>query len=196
MLCCCLNGGRAGRDLEFHLRLAVFSRRESVMRFVVLAGLLLVLTPGVARASCIALCQCSEPSAWVVSGVGESVTTDAGLPSNAIRVQRVFGDADAGAPSVGSLLEGGGSGLGTVWGASGGHAFVTDGGVTCGNVRFTLEEYAAIVQAGTCQSSLSARGFKQPPCNDFGFCGCSSVSPLLGGLGLLVVALRRRASRA
>lgn len=160
------------------------------MSFVALVGVLLVLTPGVARASCIALCQCSEPSAWVVSGEGEPVTTDAGLPSTAFRVQRVFGDADAG-PAVGSLIEGGGT---AIWGASGGYAFVTDGGVTCANVRFTLEEYAAIVQAGTCRSSLAARGFKEPPCNDFGFCGCSSVNPLLGALGLLV-ALRRRASR-
>lgn len=162
------------------------------MKFVAFVGLVLALLPSSARASCIALCQCSEPSAWVVSGEGEPVTTDAGLPSTAFRVQRVFGDADAGAPAVGSLVEGGSG----IWGASGGHAFVTDGGVTCGNVRLTLEEYAAIVQAGTCQSSLAMRGFKQPPCNDFGSCGCSSVSPLLGGLGLLIIALRRRASRA
>lgn len=161
------------------------------MRVLALVVLLLALMPSAARASCIALCQCSQPSAWVVSGAEESVTTDAGLPSTAFRVQRVFGDADAG-PAVGSLIEGGAA---SIFGASGGYAFVTDGGVTCGNVRFTLEEYAAIVQAGTCQSSLSARGFKQPPCNDFGFCGCSSVNPLLAILGLLVVGLRRRASR-
>lgn len=166
------------------------------MRFVALVGLLIALMPSAARASCIALCQCSEPSAWVVSGVGEAVTTDAGL-STAFRVERVFGAADAGAPAVGSLLEGGrGVGLASVWGSSGGHAFVADAGVTCGNVRFTLEEYAAIVQAGTCQSALSARGFVEPPCNDVRVCGCSSVSPLLGTLALVLVALRRRASRA
>lgn len=82
-------------------------------------------------------------------------------------------------------------------GASGGYAFVTDGGVTCGNVRLTPEAYAAIVQAGTCQSSLAMRGFKQPPCNDFRSCSCDSVSPWLRSLEpLFLMAFRRHASRA
>ncbi len=164
------------------------------MRFVALLAVLLV--PGVARARCVVPCDCYGMSPWVVSGVGEAVALDGGRSSVGLRVQRVFGPTDAGGPEIGSLIEGGGavgseSVFGTGWS---GFAEVVDGGVRCGTVRFTLEEYAAILQTGTCQSSLAERGYVQPPCNDTS--SCASTGPQVGVLALLAIALRRRASRA
>lgn len=109
-----------------------------------------------------------------------------------IRVAQAFSSADAGVPRIGSLVEGGFPPGVFIRGESTSPVAVVDGGVSCANVSLTVDEYAAMALAGTCTSALSGRGFVEPPC-----LACSSTSPLVSALALLVVvALRRRASRA
>lgn len=157
---------------------------------------LVVLTSAAANAKCSFPCSCFEPSGWVVTGPVVTVFDDAGMSSRSmIRVERVFGDPDAGAPTLGSLVEGGFPPGVFARGESTGVESVIDGGVSCNNVRLSVEEYAAMVQAGTCAQTLAGRGFVQPACNDHSVCGCTSVSPLLGALGVALLVLRRRASR-
>lgn len=169
------------------------------MRFVAFVAVLLALTPSTARAVCRNVCSCSQPAAWVVSGRVESVTIsdDAGTSTREqLRVERVLHALDGG-PAVGSFVSAGFTpGMSFVQSDTTFGEPILDGGITCGNVRLTVEEYASMVRDGTCDMTLSARGFVEPPCNDVRVCGCNSVSPLLASLGLLVFALRRRASRA
>lgn len=169
------------------------------MRRAALGLLLGMVGSNAADASCLRTCGCEVPSDWVVEGTVEqsNVPSDGGALTSRLRVDRVFAAADASSPAVGDLLETGG-GVGDVFLVASGAVGVrvTDAGITCSNVRFTVEEYAAMLRDGGCESTMRAKGFVEPPCRDFRFgCGCSSAGPLLGALSLAALAFGRRAPR-
>lgn len=168
------------------------------MRLAAIGLLFVVIGSNTADASCVRTCGCDSPSEWVVEGTVEPSTapSDGGALRMSLRVNRVFAAADASSPAVGELLESGGV-TGDVFLVASGAAGVrvTDGGVTCNTTRFTVDEYAAMLRNGTCESTMRSKGFVEPPCRDFG-CGCSSVAgPFVTLVLTLAAALRRRASR-
>lgn len=163
--------------------------------------LLVVAAPQAASARCLAACQCSGATDWVVSGVLEASGADGGAAIE-LRVTSVHFEAprlDGGspaAPAVGSRLPWRGrAGTSVLASAAGPSELIVDGGVTCDNVHFTVAEYADALSSGTCHERLTSRGHVQPPCNDR-TAGCSAAAgPALVALGLLAFLLgRRRAS--
>lgn len=169
------------------------------LRLVLLPFALLCLLPGSAQARCRAICECGTANSAVVVGtVTEQANPDGGQPGRGLRVDRVFGQPDASTPVVGSFLPTlQGTGEAIVSLTTGAVEPVTDGGVTCNNVRLTVDAYAAMQLSDSC-APLSDRGFVQPPCKDTSpGCGSSPLAPSAIALFVAVaLAFRRRARRS